>query len=446
MRNPPELYLQALQEHFTKAPQWFSPTAEPTKTPENILSASATTNQNGKNTAFQRWFHFKEAFSPAFVSAAIDSLGFRPRHIIDPFGGSGTSALTAQLLSIDATTVEVNPFLCDVIKAKTSHLKADHVRSAELDFKAMLLETPCNLSRLSHWPHTFIESDDKHRWIFPIDVARRLSQYLTCIEAIENEDLQRLFRVILGGVVVDSSNVYVNGKGRRYRSNWKTNQPTAESLDELFNKQFSQTFEDILRFEQRPKTKTNVVNGDSREALAGIDKSADLIVFSPPYPNSFDYTDIYNVELWVLGYLGNANDNRKLRNETLRSHVQIRREYDLPNAHSPNLDHTLEKLEAQKDILWNSDIPSMVGSYFRDLENILIDCLRLLTSNGKVIMVVGDSRYSDVRIDVAKIISELASNIGFNKVTIKEVRQMRSSAQQGGSLQLSESIIELRLL
>ena len=33
----------------------------------------------------------------------------------------------------------------------------------------------------------------------------------------------------------------------------------------------------------------------------------DLAVFSPPYPNSFDYTDVYNVELWAMGYLRNSD-------------------------------------------------------------------------------------------------------------------------------------------
>ena len=113
MRNPPERYLQTLQEHFTRAPVWFADPAASTSRESAVGSSIApvTTNQDGKGTAFQRWFHFKEAFSPSFVSAAIASLKYRPKHIADPFGGSGTSAITAQLLSIDATTVEVNPFL-----------------------------------------------------------------------------------------------------------------------------------------------------------------------------------------------------------------------------------------------------------------------------------------------------------------------------------------------
>lgn len=446
MRNPPERYLQTLREHFAQAPQWFdSASRQPAAAFTPAPGAALTTNQDGKDTAFQRWFHFKEAFSPEFVSAAIASLGYRPAHVIDPFGGSGTSAITAQLLSINATTVEVNPFLADVIKAKLSPLTSEKLLSAAADFHARLQDTPANLSRLAHLPATFIEDKGKDRWIFPRAVARRLAQYLTCIDAIEDIDVQRFFRVALGAVLVDCSNVYVNGKGRRYRGGWFLNQPTPEKLDLHFGQQFNTSFEDVLRFERRPHARVTVINGDSRSALQQVEEKADLIVFSPPYPNSFDYTDIYNVELWVLGYIGSSADNLSLRNQTLRSHVQIRRSYEGPKGASKKLSRVLNALEIRRPTLWDSTIPEMVGAYFRDLELVLEQSQRLLASTGRVMMVVGDSRYADVRIEVAAILAELAKSMGFGRVTTREVRQMRASAQQGGTFQLAESIVELTL-
>lgn len=445
MRNPPERYLQALQDHFAELPDWFTGWDLVSRGARGHAANSLlTTNQNGKDTAFQRWFHFKEAFSPSFVSAAIASLGYRPKHIMDPFGGSGTSAITAQLLSINATTVEVNPFLADVIKAKVSPLSAEHLRNAAADFQARLSCTRSHVSSLSYLPPTFIEGPDKPRWIFPLPVARRLSRYLKCIDDITDPDVQRFFKVILGAVLVDCSNVYINGKGRRYRGAWLENQPTPEKLDELFATQFNTSYEDVLRFEGRPRLSINVIHGDARTALASVTEPVDLVVFSPPYPNSFDYTDIYNVELWMLGYIGSSADNIRLRNETLRSHVQINRCYDVPLNASPRLLVTLDALVQQQANLWDANIPAMVGSYFRDIEIVLEQSRRLLAPAGKVMMVVGDSRYASVRIDVANIVAEIATSMGFGSVVVREVRQMRASAQQGGRFQLAESIVELR--
>ncbi|MFN9474921.1 SAM-dependent methyltransferase [Acidovorax sp.] len=446
MRNSAELYLQTLQKHFAQAPQWFSSGLSHPVTPfVPATGAALTTYQGGQYTAFQRWFHFKEAFSPEFVSAAIASLGYRPSHVIDPFGGSGTSAITSQLLSINATTVEVNPFLADVIKAKLSPLTGEKLLSAAIDFQAQLQDTPADLARLAHLPATFIEDEGKDRWIFPRDVARRLAQYLTCIDAIEDIDVQRFFRIVLGAVLVDCSNVYVNGKGRRYRGAWRLNQPVPEKLDLHFGQQFNTSFEDVMRFEQRPRSRVTVINGDSRTALQEVQEKADLVVFSPPYPNSFDYTDIYNVELWVLGYIESSRDNLTLRNKTLRSHVQVRRSYEGPKGKSKKLSSVLDLLGSRRDTLWDSTIPEMVGAYFHDLELVLEQSQRLLESTGRVMMVVGDSRYANVRIEVATILAELAESMGFGRVTTREVRQMRASAQQGGSFQLAESIVELTL-
>ncbi len=445
MRNPPERYLKILQQHFAAAPNFAEGDvgANPYRVTDSDAIPPLTTNQAAHGTAFQRWFHFKEAFAPAFITNAIKTLGYRPSHVIDPFGGSGTTAITCQLLGINATTIEVNPFLADIISAKLDSPTAEELRRAAADFQDRLLSVPADLNCLAHLPTTFVEATNKTRWIFPRGVAKRLTQYLQCIEKIKSKKIQRFFKIILGAVLVECSNVYVNGKGRRYRRSWEDNQPTAQMLDDCFAMQFNAAFEDVLRFETRPNCSTSVLNGDSRSAMASITQKADLIVFSPPYPNSFDYTDIYNVELWVLGYLKSSEGNQQLRRNTLRSHVQIRRGYEGPFHDSKTLKETLAKLEICRDALWDKNIPEMVASYFRDLELIITECRRLITERGKVMLVVGDSRYSGVLIDVAKILAELSTAIGFSNVRIHEVRLMRSSAQQGGAHHLRECMVEL---
>jgi hypothetical protein len=82
---------------------------------------------------------------------------------------------------------------------------------------------------------------------------------------------------------------------------------------------------DVHRFGARLCRDYAVLRGDSRQELASIDET-ELAVFSPPYPNSFDYTDVYNVELWSPGHLDSSEANLALRNSTLRSHAQIVRD------------------------------------------------------------------------------------------------------------------------
>ena len=50
-------------------------------------------------------------------------------------------------------------------------------------------------------------------------------------------------------------------------------------------------------------------------------------MISPPYLNSFDYSDVYRPELFAAGFVSANSKLRKIRKKTLCSHVQVKREY-----------------------------------------------------------------------------------------------------------------------
>jgi hypothetical protein len=165
------------------------------------------------------------------------------------------------------------------------------------------------------------------------------------------------------------------------------------------------------------------------------------VLFSPPYPNSFDYTDIYNVELWGLGYLESNEDNRQLRDLTIRSHVQRLRSFGTRDLTSPTLQSTYDQLSDRRPELWSPHIPAMIRAYFDDLSTVLDAARSRLTRDGRIIVVVGDSRYAGITVDTAAILREMASSLALEVERCVAVRSMRASAQQGGQQLLSESLI-----
>jgi len=400
-----------------------------------------SSNQASLDLPFQRWFKIKEAFSPRFIIECVQNSGREVKHCLDPFGGSGTSALTCQFLGIRPTTIEVNPFLADLIEAKLTKYS---VRSLRQDFEdVMRIADPRGIrprSILKNAPPALVEPGTGDRWIFSTRVAQQILALSAAIQCVESTKHRRLLRVVLGSILIGASNVIVNGKGRRYRGNWKDRSCTAASLVEQFRKRFEEVVDDIRRFSKREYCEYKVIRGDCREGLRGV-KSIDLGIFSPPYPNSFDYTDIYNLELWMLGYLSWKQDNSILRNQTLRSHVQIKRSFDTLRDISPKLDRSYDALVRVRRKLWNRHIPEMVSSYFCDMASILMDVHSKLRRNGRIFIAVGSSKYGGVLIDVAGIRTELAIASGLNFVDSSAIRSMRSSAQQGGRRELSESII-----
>jgi hypothetical protein len=284
----------------------------------NQIEAKTAVSSNVEAQAlpFQRWYRFKEAFSPRFVSTAIASLDRRPSSCVDPFGGSGTTALTCQFLGIRPVTIEVNPFLADLIEAKlhrysVSALMRDYaqLRQTVQKFKGPTSHLVVNA------PPTFVEPGVDGRWIFDRRIARRLLVFREAIGQIKSPDHQRLFRILLGSIAVRVSNVTISGKGRRYRSGWEGREVRTTIVDTAFYEAVENAIQDIVRFGRRAEHSYSLLRGDARKLVAEI-SPAEFALFSPPYPNSFDYTDIYNVELWLLGYLTSSDDNRTLREAT----------------------------------------------------------------------------------------------------------------------------------
>ena len=404
---------------------------------------SLGTNTGADDLPFQNWRHFKEAFTPELVARAVARSDIQVTSCLDPFGGSGTTAVACQFLGIHPIIAEVNPFLADLIEAKLSIYDSDAL-ARDL---GVVLRTAGNDGLkdddlFAAMPQTFIEPGVGGRWIFDREAADRIASLLTAIESLPTIRHKRLFRVLLGGILVEVSNVVVNGKGRRYRRNWERRRRDNRQVDELFCDSARRAISEIHRFSDRKKTTFELLRGDSREVLTEIE-TCDLAVFSPPYPNSFDYTDVYNVELWMLGYLKGSECNRALRISTLCSHVQISRNFLPAPLESSILTTTLEQLVARRSELWDRRIPEMVGGYFADLIAVLDRIFRVLTPGGSTLMVVGDSRYAGIQIATAEIISEIAQGRGWKLCGIEPFRSMRASAQQGGRRELAESLIIL---
>lgn len=404
--------------------------------------ATYGTNCGSATIPFQRWRHFKEAFAPEIVFEAVSSSTIPIKCCIDPFGGSGTSALACQFLGVEPTTIEVNPYLADLIEAKLTVYDADRLVSdlgSVLRAAGRIDVAP----RIDKLPATFVAPGIDGRWLFDRDVASRIIAIATASEDLTTVSHRRLFRVLLGGILVDLSNAVVNGKGRRYRRGWENRRRSAGDVDAAFADAVSGAIGEIGRYGRRASSTYTIVRGDSRREISGLGPF-DLAIFSPPYPNSFDYTDVYNIELWMLGYLSGPGANRSLRQSTLASHVQIHRQYAPAPAESQQLAKTLRLIEDQRDRLWNPHIPAMLGAYFAEMHGILGTLHGTLNPGGTVWAVVGDSRYAGVAVQVAEILAELSATFGFKVERLETLREMRASAQQGGQVQLAESLLVLR--
>src|SRR5258708_11143699 len=84
------------------------------------------TFQDSRKEAVQRWYPYVEGFSAPYVRSLIGAAGYGS--VFDPFGGAGTTQLTASTSGIASFYAEVNPFMSFVAetKVKVSRWAREH--------------------------------------------------------------------------------------------------------------------------------------------------------------------------------------------------------------------------------------------------------------------------------------------------------------------------------
>ena len=405
---------------------------------------------NNKDEPFYRWYPFVEGFSGNLVKSIVQELDYKPTCCLDPFAGSGTTPLACQELGLKCVSFEVNPFLADLMEVKLYRGYDLHYIEHTIDwFELNLEKTELAPDYPEIDPETLFEKDGLKKWIFHKEVAWGILDILNEIESLtEDSNCHKLlFKIALASNLLGISNVFRNGKCLSYKPNWQDNRLARRDV----HSKFSNFYRDIILDDLRKMNPTNQIvdnynlcqKGDARELVKYLeDDSIDLMITSPPYLNSRDYTDIYRLELWILGYLKSYIDERELRKSTLRSHVQIRWDsVEIPKI--KDLSIMLNKIEQNRDKLWNKSIPEMIRGYFADMNGIFASLYRKFKRGAMIYIDVGNSSYYKIPVETDSIISQIAEENGLILEEIRIARYLKSSGQQN-SPKLRESIIVLR--
>ena len=272
-----------------------------------------------------------------------------------------------------------------------------------------------------------------------IDVGRAVKKIDIAINTITDEIYKDLFTIALAAILLDVSNLYRNGKCLSYKKNWTEIKLTEDDVFKKFDKKvMEELLEDIKNSSQErenvsQKNKNLLFNSDSRTEINKkvMDNSVDLVITSPPYLNSRDYTDTYMLELKTLGFTKDNTQIQNLREQTFRSHVQIHWK-DEQTVKNELLESTLTKLNksAKKLNVWNPSIIDMVRLYFVDMETLFTELYRKIRKGGKVYFNVSNSAYFNVEVNTIDICASIAEEVGFSVQEIRKARYLKTSPQQ----------------
>lgn len=401
-------------------------------------------NKN-KKEPIHRWYPFVEGYSKEFIKSIIDEVNKKDLVCLEPFSGSGTTSLELQHNNIPCYSFEINPLMYIIAKVK---LENDYdLNKVELWHDFVQTKRAVINADLKTVFSTLYEGNNKRKWNYDKVVGLAVQKLKMAIDLIKEEKYKNLFFVVLSSILLDVSNLYRNGKCLSYKKNWEeitlSEADVFKKFDNKINKDIKK---DIQSIKKTAQNNQNILfNEDSR---VGIEKevennSIDLVITSPPYLNSRDYTDTYMLELKTLGLTNTYEEVRNLREKTLRSHVQIKWQ-DNESINNKTLESTLKLLKdcSEDQEMWNSSILDMVRLYFVDMQKIFHVIYKKVKLGGRIYFNVSNSAYFNVMINTLEICAEIAESEGFKVIEIRKARKLKPSPQQKEQIEnLLEGVI-----
>ena len=406
-------------------------------------------NRN-ENAPVHRWFRYKESFSATLLKMVVEKLtvGLGQKfRLLDPFCGVGTTLLSAQQLEaegykIAATGIEQNPFsaFAALTKINWSCIVGKRLMERGIEILDSPVVTNAPIPELSSlrtgrcMTRTMVRKvvDVRDRLLLIDDIALRNALLLGLASAIEPVSK-------------------VRKDGRALRIVEKTHLPLARILRQRWSEMSSDaaSLKNLLPMPSLP----SVLTGDGRTPTNSINKADahfDLIVTSPPYPNNIDYSEVYKLELWLLGFIKEQSEFLKLRKSTFQSHPtadfsKLSKEFnqELQRGRLRTLLGKLLRRMSTTDAEWRS---RLIKGYFSDLWISLHEHNECLRSGGYEVVVVGNSLHGTsgnaylIPTDICTAI--IAECAGFKVEGIIAARSYKRRIQ--GNHFLRESIVVLR--
>ena len=395
---------------------------------------SIATSRDARQMPRHRWYWVKEGFSPLLVRTAIEEENCGPTDlVVDPFCGSGTVPLEAAHCRMPSAGAEVNPFLAFASKTKMLAPSKQAIRLwSDRAKKAIDKSTSSPLIGLS----TFANSPEK-RGLFNQEVLKGFQGGWQALEPAPAA-VRDVLRLCALRAALECANFRRDGKALRYHDALIQRQFGREELETFFSRRVTDVLEDI-RSCKLPKRSSHIEVTDSRQRLPKHFKGFKLCVTSPPYLNSFDYTDVYRPELFLGGFVQSAPDLTALRLKTIRSHVQATWDPPVDSDFGPLFQECHTAVKAKRAELWNRRIPEMIQAYFEDMRTVLSRLREVAHDDAAVWIAVSTSAYAGVEIPVDHIIAHIGKQVGWQFREIRFIRHMRSSGQQRKRLNPDEN-------
>lgn len=427
--------------------------------------------QLSKRDSIHRWLKYKEGFSADLVKILLNEFNIQSgATVLDPFLGSGTTALVAKLHGINSIGVDILPITNVSMAVKSSIFRYDlkELENLIIDIENIIVPSKyeiktnyISITKDAYPCNTEVELSFITDWTIKSTYSNEIKNLVTlCIlNSLEKisystKDGQYLRWDYRSPKIQDAEKKRLLAGKKPFAT--KLDKGILPSLRESLLNELKTVSSDIKDIQQNvdstlfEQTNLEYINGS---ALYELPKKADGVIngviTSPPYCNRYDYTRTYALELVYLGK--NEEEVKKLRQELLsctvenKSKIERLKDYYLSLGRENEYNKVISIIENNKTLkeinfalearnkngdINNKGVLKMVNGYFSELTFIFFELFRLCRRGAYVAFVNDNVRYGGEVIPVDYLSTQLAEQIGFTPIKVYTLRQQKGNSSQ----------------
>ncbi|MBX3391110.1 MAG: hypothetical protein KF787_00540 [Phycisphaeraceae bacterium] len=383
------------------------------KNGESDVRALGVTFQETRRHPVHRWYPYVEGFSATYVRDTLMRDGRIPKSVYDPFGGAGTTMLTASALGVSSYYSEINPLMVFVADAKTrcAHWARTHYErfcKTANHFTAAMTKREMD-RRGAHVDVAAIDRAFPERDFFDQEHLRHLlaARDLARDIATEEPESGAILLLACAANAVGSSHMTRRADLRRRRSD--EYQTRVVDVPASLRKSVEEMTSDILAL---PETMapTTFLSPDCRMLSEEHNEQFDFALTSPPYLNGTNYFRNTKIELWLLGLIAGETELARFRTQTICAGIN-----DVNGGRAAARQFERVELVASKLDVATKDrrIPALVRHYFSDMHAMFAAVHRCLKPDARFVLDIGDSRFYGVHVPTDELLQDVAREAGF---------------------------------
>lgn len=397
---------------------------------ESDFFKSLVNFSTSKDTPYSRWVRYREGYSTRLVEELIKRSNIKPENhfIADPMVGSGSSMIAGMELGFDTIGLDVNPYSIFLTNSKLTRPDSKVLTDLNIVINQLYdAVLPDDFTFSEYRYHEYFSSEN----LIWSEYLREFINELHC------PDVKQICRVAWYMILEDISNRKKDGNGLVTRPS-KVKDVKSYYIQKLKDIAFDYSYASLP---EDPQYRTYVssafnLSKYSKSFSEDIDKSLGAVIFSPPYANSFNYFESYKLELLYGGFYTSL-EFEEAKKDMIRNY---RKGYGKEITSNEEIVELIceevwasipikEKRTGKRDSRTRL-VPNMLRGYFEDMQKVLSEIYKSMTSKGHCYIVVDQSAYVGKVIPTDIILAKLAEDLGFKVDYISKCRKANTSGQQ----------------